>query len=150
MSLVNNLTELLSPAIKNAGFILEEVKVTPAGKRRIVAVIIDGQERNPNLDEVTVVSRKVSDILENYSQLGDLPFTLEVTTPGVDRPLTLPRHWRKNVGRLVNITPNEGEPFVSRITSATDESATLESREIRFSDVKRAVIEIEFNRKDPR
>ena len=150
MSLVNNLTELLSPAIKKAGFILEEVKVTPAGKRRIVAVIIDGQERNPSLDEVTVVSRKVSDILENYSQLGDLPFTLEVTTPGVDRPLTLPRHWRKNVGRLVKITPNEGEPFISRITSATDESATLESREIRFSDVKRAVIEIEFNRKDPR
>jgi ribosome maturation factor RimP len=150
MSLVNNLTELLSPAIKSAGFVLEEVKVTPAGKRRIVAVIIDGEERNPSLDEVTVVSRKVSDILENYSQLGDLPFTLEVTTPGVDRPLTLPRHWRKNVGRLVKITPNEGDAFTSRITSATNELVALESREIRFSDVKRAVIEIEFNRKDPR
>ena len=150
MSLVNNLTELLSPAIKSAGFVLEEVKVTPAGKRRIVAVIIDGEERNPSLDEVTVVSRKVSDILENYSQLGDLPFTLEVTTPGVDRPLTLPRHWRKNVGRLVKITPYEGDPFTSRITSATNELVALESREIRFSDVKRAVIEIEFNRKDPR
>jgi ribosome maturation factor RimP len=150
MSLVNNLTELLSPAIKSAGFVLEEVKVTPAGKRRIVAVIIDGEERNPSLDEVTVVSRKVSDILENYSQLGDLPFTLEVTTPGVDRPLTLPRHWRKNVGRLVKITPYEGDPFTSRITSATDESVTLESKEIRFSNVKRAVVEIEFNRKDPR
>jgi ribosome maturation factor RimP len=150
MSLVNNLTELLSPAIKSVGFILEEVKVTPAGKRRIVAVIIDGEERNPSLDEVTVVSRKVSDILENYSQLGDLPFTLEVTTPGVDRPLTLPRHWRKNIGRLVRITPNEGEPFSSRINSATDESVALESKEIKYSDIKRAVIEIEFNRKDPR
>jgi len=149
MSLVNNLTELLSPAIKSAGFVLEEVKVTTAGKRRIVAVIIDGEERNPSLDEVTVVSRKVSDILENYSQLGDLAFTLEVTTPGVDRPLTLPRHWRKNAGRLVKIIPNEGDPFTSRITSATDESVALESREIRFSDIKRAVIEIEFNRKDP-
>ncbi|MBU3716171.1 MAG: ribosome maturation factor RimP [Candidatus Nanopelagicaceae bacterium] len=150
MSLVNNLTELLSPAIKSAGFVLEEVKVTPAGKRRIVAVIIDGEERNPSLDEVTVVSRKVSDILENYSQLGDLPFTLEVTTPGVDRPLTLPRHWRKNVGRLVKITPIDGETFTSRITSANDDSVALEAREIRFSDVKRAVIEIEFNRKEPR
>lgn len=150
MSLVNNLTELLSPAIKSAGFILEEVKVTPAGKRRIVAVIIDGEERNPSLDEVTVVSRKVSDILENYSQLGDLPFTLEVTTPGVDRPLTLPRHWRKNIGRLVRITPNEGEPFSSRINSATNDSVALESKEIKYSDIKRAVIEIEFNRKDPR
>lgn len=150
MSLVNNLTELLSPAIKSAGFILEEVKVTPAGKRRIVAVIIDGEERNPSLDEVTVVSRKVSDILENYSQLGDLPFTLEVTTPGVDRPLTLPRHWRKNIGRLVRITPNEGEPFSSRINSATNDSVALESKEIKYSDIRRAVIEIEFNRKDPR
>ncbi|MGA1689983.1 MAG: ribosome maturation factor RimP, partial [Candidatus Nanopelagicaceae bacterium] len=82
MSLVNNLTELLDPVIKGAGFVLEEVKVTPAGKRRIVAVIIDGEERNPSLDEVTVVSRKVSDILDTYSQLGYLPFTLEVTTPG--------------------------------------------------------------------
>ena len=50
----------------------------------------------------------------------------------------------------MKITPNEGDPFTSRITSATDELVALESREIRFSDVKRAVIEIEFNRKDPR
>ena len=150
MSLVNNLTELLSPAIKGLGFVLEEVKVTPAGKRRIVAVIIDGETKNPSLDEVTVVSRKVSEILDNYSQLGDLPFTLEVTTPGVDRPLTLPRHWRKNVGRLVKITPLEGEPFTGRITSATDDLVSLESKEIKFSDIKRATIEIEFNRKEQR
>ena len=65
MSLVENLTELLTPAVENAGFILEEVKVTPAGKRRIIAVIIDGEERNPSLDEVTVVSRRVSEILDN-------------------------------------------------------------------------------------
>lgn len=150
MSLVNNLTELLAPAIKHAGFVLEEVKVTPAGKRRIVAVIIDGETKNPSLDEVTVVSRKVSDILDNYSQLGDLPFTLEVTTPGVDRPLTLPRHWRKNVGRLVKVTPLEGDPFTARITSATDDSVSLESKEIKFSEIKRATIEIEFNRKEQR
>jgi ribosome maturation factor RimP len=150
MSLAENLTDLLEPAIKRAGFVLEEVKVTPAGKRRIIAVIIDGEDRNPSLDEVTVVSRQVSDILDNYSQLGDLPFTLEVTTPGVDRPLMLPRHWRKNVGRLVKITPNEGEPFVSRITSVSDESVALESREIKYSEIKRASIEIEFNRKEQR
>ena len=150
MSLVNNLTELLDPVIKNSGFVLEEVKVTPAGKRRIVAVIIDGEDRNPSLDEVTVVSRKVSDILDNYSQLGDLPFTLEVTTPGVDRPLTLPRHWSKNVGRLVKITPLEGEPFVSRITAVSADGVALEAREMKFSEVKRAQIEIEFNRKEQR
>jgi len=150
MSLVNNLTEILDPAIKRSGFVLEEIKVTPAGKRRIVAVIIDGEDRNPTLDEVTVVSRAVSDILENYSQLGDLPFTLEVTTPGVDRPLTLPRHWRKNVGRLVKITPLEGEPFVSRIKAVSADGVALEASEMKFSEVKRAQIEIEFNRKEQR
>ncbi|MFZ9719862.1 MAG: ribosome maturation factor RimP [Candidatus Nanopelagicaceae bacterium] len=150
MSLVNNLTELLDPVIKGAGFVLEEVKVTPAGKRRIVAVIIDGEERNPSLDEVTVVSRKVSDILDTYSQLGDLPFTLEVTTPGVDRPLTMPRHWAKNIGRLVKIIPLVGDSFVSRIASVNADSVTLESREIAFTDIKRAQVEIEFNRKEQR
>lgn len=150
MSLVLNLTELLTPAVRDAGFVLEEVKVTPAGKRRIIAVIIDGLERNPSLDEVTVVSRRVSEILDNYSQLGEMPFTLEVTTPGVDRPLSAPRHWRKNIGRLVKVTPIEGEPYTSRIVSAGETSATLENREVDYSSVKRAQIEIEFNRKEKR
>jgi ribosome maturation factor RimP len=150
MSLVLNLTELLTPAVRDAGFVLEEVKVTPAGKRRIIAVIIDGLERNPSLDEVTIVSRRVSEILDNYSQLGEMPFTLEVTTPGVDRPLSAPRHWRKNIGRLVKVTPIEGEVFLSRIVDAGEISATLESGEVIYSKVKRAQIEIEFNRKEKR
>ena len=150
MSLVLNLTELLTPAVRDAGFVLEEVKVTPAGKRRIIAVIIDGLERNPSLDEVTVVSRIVSEILDNYSQVGEMPFTLEVTTPGVDRPLTQPRHWRKNIGRLVKVTPIEGEIFTSRILSVSETGATLEDRHIEFSKIKRAQVEIEFNRKEKR
>jgi len=150
MSLVLNLTELLAPAVRDAGFVLEEVKVTPAGKRRIIAVIIDGIERNPSLDEVTVVSRRVSEILDNYSQLGEMPFTLEVTTPGVDRPLTMPRHWLKNIGRLVKISPIEGEPFTSRIVSAGEDSVFLEEREIAYSAIRRAQVEIEFNRKEKR
>ena len=150
MSLVLNLTELLTPAVRDTGFVLEEVKVTPAGKRRIIAVIIDGLERNPSLDEVTVVSRRVSEILDNYSQLGEMPFTLEVTTPGVDRPLSAPRHWRKNIGRLVKVMPIEGEPYTSRIVGAGETSATLENGEVDYSSVKRAQIEIEFNRKEKR
>jgi ribosome maturation factor RimP len=150
MSLVLNLTELLTPAVRDAGYVLEEVKVTPAGKRRIIAVIIDGLEKNPSLDEVTVVSRRVSEILDNYSQLGEMPFTLEVTTPGVDRPLSQPRHWRKNIGRLVKITPNEGEMFTSRILAVSETGATLESGEVEFASIKRAQIEIEFNRKEQR
>jgi ribosome maturation factor RimP len=148
MSLVKNLTELLSPVVNRAGFILEEVKVTPLGKRRLIAVIVDIEDRNPNLDEVTVISREVSEILDSYSLLGDQPFTLEVTTPGVDRPLTQPRHWKKNIGRLVGITKIDGSTVKGRITSVANQSATLESETIDFSDIKRAQIEIEFNRKE--
>lgn len=149
MSLVENLSELLTPAINRAGFVLEEVKVTPLGKRRLIAVIVDGETRNPNLDEVTVVSRVVSDALENYSQLGDQPFTLEVTTPGVDRPLTLPRHWRKNIGRLVKITKVDGSSSQGRISDASESGVALENEdgELPYTQIKRAQVEIEFNRK---
>ena len=107
MSLANNLTDLLSPVVTKAGFVLEEITVTPVGKRRLVAVVVDREQNNPSLDEVTVVSKEISAILDNYSQMGDLPFTLEVTTPGIDRPLTLPRHWQKNIERLIKITPKQ-------------------------------------------
>ena len=152
MSLNVNIAELLTPVISQAGFILEEVSVTPAGKRRIVSVVIDREDSNPSLDEVTLVSKSVSAILDDYSQLGSMPFTLEVTTPGVDRPLTQPLHWRKNIGRLVKVTPVEGEKFVGRIKSVSNEGAILEfpaeESTVTFAQVKRAVIEIEFNRKD--
>lgn len=152
MSLLDNLVELLDPAIKRAGFILEEIKVTPVGRRRIIAVIVDRIDRNPNLDEVTVVSRSVAEILEGYSQLGDTPYTLEVTTPGVDRPLREPHHWRKNIGRLVKVELNPSGNVTGRIKAVNDERVALETNgnsvEIEFSQVKRAQIEIEFNRKE--
>ena len=151
MSLQSNLTELLTPAIVQAGFVLEEVSITPAGKRRIVSVVIDREKSNPSLDEVTLVSKSVSAILDNSSQLGDLPFTLEVTTPGVDRPLTQVRHWRKNIGRLVKIAPIEGENYVGRIKSVSNDGAIIDFQDeeatVPFGEIRRAVIEIEFNRK---
>jgi len=152
MSLVNNLTELLTPAVTRAGFVLEEVTVTPVGKRRLVVVVVDCEDRNPSLDEVTVVSKEVSAILDNYTQMGEMPFTLEVTTPGIDRPLTLGRHWKKNIGRLVKITPKTGEKYIGRIASVKDNAVTIEIKgkesEISFAEISRAQIEVEFNRKE--
>ena len=152
MSLVNNLTELLTPAVTRAGFVLEEVTVTPVGKRRLVAVVVDCEDRNPSLDEVTVVSKEVSAILDSYTQMGEMPFTLEVTTPGIDRPLTLGRHWKKNIGRLVKITPKTGEKYIGRIASVKDNAVTIEMKgkesEISFAEISRAQIEVEFNRKE--
>ena len=152
MNLASNITELLNPAVTRAGFILEEVKVTPIGKRRLVSVVVDCENRNPSLDEVTVVSKEVSSILDSYSQLGETPFTLEVTTPGIDRPLMELRHWRKNVGRLVKITPSDGEKYVARIMAVNPRDVHLEMKGkeliVPFADISRAHIEVEFNRKD--
>lgn len=149
MSLVENLAELLKPAINNAGFILEEIKVTPLGKRRLIAVIVDCEDRNPNLDEVTVVSREVSMALDNYSLLGDQPFTLEVTTPGVDRPLTETRHWKKNIGRVVKVSLQDGSEVKGRITAVNGAEVILDTGALGFTEIKRAQVEIEFNRKEP-
>ena len=152
MSLVSNITELLNPAVTRAGFVLEEVTVTPVGKRRLISVVVDCENRNPSLDEVTVVSKEVSAILDTYTHLGEMPFTLEVTTPGIDRPLTELRHWKKNVGRLVKITPHTGEKYVSRIKEVLAREVILENKgkevTVAFSDISRAQIEVEFNRKE--
>jgi ribosome maturation factor RimP len=154
MTLASNLTELLNPAVTRAGFVLEEVSVTPVGKRRLISVVVDCESRNPSLDEVTVVSKEVSSILDTYSQLGEMPFTLEVTTPGIDRPLTELRHWKKNIGRLVKITPNTGEKYVARIKEVLPREVVLELKNqesnVQFSDIARAQIEVEFNRKEVR
>ena len=152
MTLASNITELLNPAVTRAGFVLEEVSVTPVGKRRVISVVVDCENRNPSLDEVTVVSKEVSAILDTYSQLGEMPFTLEVTTPGIDRPLTELRHWKKNVGRLVKITPQTGEKYVARIKEVLPREVILEDKgreeTVAFPDISRAQIEVEFNRKD--
>jgi len=152
MTLASNLTELLNPAVTRAGFVLEEVSVTPVGKRRLISVVVDCENRNPSLDEVTVVSKEVSSILDTYSQLGEMPFTLEVTTPGIDRPLTELRHWKKNLGRLVKITPNTGEKYVARIKEVLPREVVLDLKnqesKVHFSDIARAQIEVEFNRKE--
>ena len=137
----------------DAGFFLEEVTLTTAGNRRLVTCIVDG-EKSLNMDEVTLISREISNLLEEAPFMGETPFTLEVTSPGVDRPLTLPRHWRKNVTRLVRITQTNGEVVTGRITSSDENAVTLAiegkvSKEVVvvFADVKKAIVEIEFNRK---
>jgi len=146
MSLIFDLTELLRPVVEKSGFILEEVKVTPLGRRRQISIIVDGEDRNPNLDEVAGLSRAISTQLDEFSALGDSPFTLEVTSPGVDRPLTELRHWRKNINRLVKIITKEDKEISGRIQSVGSNGVTIDEIEYELTAIKRAQIQIEFNR----
>jgi ribosome maturation factor RimP len=107
------------------------------------------------LDQVTSVSRDISELLDSAEFMDDSAFTLEVTSPGVDRPLTLPRHWQKNLNRLVKVVKLDGSVVNGRITTIEDAQIILledikgkiKEHSLSFNDVKRANVEIEFNRK---
>ena len=155
MALKDQISELISPALQQAGYFLEDINVVSPGNHRIVTIIVDG-ESALNLDQVTVASKLISELVDEAPFMGETPFTLEVTSPGIDRPLTLPRHFSKNVTRLLKVTKTDGSVVTGRITSNTDSDVTLtvtEKKEVKemtvaLTDIKRAVVEIEFNRKD--
>ena len=133
----------ITPALSDLGFYLEDITITSAGRRSMLTVIVDG-DTHLSLDQVTVATKAISEIVENIQSLGQAPFTLEVTSPGLDRPLTKPRHWRKNIDRLVKIVLLDGKDVKGRVKDATDISATIDEQVIKFSDIKRATLEIEF------
>jgi len=96
------LERLLEPVVRAAGMDLESVRVGSAGRRRLLRVVVDA-DGGVSLDDIALVSREVSARLDATGAMGEAPYTLEVSSPGVDRPLTLPRHWRRAVGRLVRV-----------------------------------------------
>lgn len=154
MSLQDSLVELLRPAVENEGFFLEQVLVSNPGNHRIVTCIVDGP-KPLNLDEVTVVSRLISELLDESTVIDDA-FTLEVTSPGVDRPLTERRHWEKNVTRIISMVMNDGATLTGRLTELRADDATfvenikgrMKTHIIVLADIKKANVEVEFSRKD--
>jgi ribosome maturation factor RimP len=150
------LLELLEPVVTPTGHDLEEVTVTPAGRRSVVRVIVD-RDGGISLDDVADVSRVVSEALDalDASEPGALgsSYVLEVTSPGVDRPLTAPRHWRRNVGRLVKTSLTEGETVTGRVVSADDAedgAVTLDvdgqARAVPYAALDRGMVQVEFGR----
>ena len=133
----------ITPALSDLGFYLEDITITSAGRRSMLTIIVDG-DTHLSLDQVTVATKAISEIVENIQSLGQAPFTLEVTSPGLDRPLTKPRHWRKNIDRLVKIVLLDSTEIKGRVKDATEISATVDEQVVKFSDIKRATLEIEF------
>lgn len=148
--------ELVGP-LSALGLDVEAVELTPAGKRRILRVAVDGDD-GVTLDDVADATKKVSEALDASDEiqeaLGEQPYTLEVTSRGVDRPLTLPRHWRRNAGRLVKVTSTGGETLTGRIGESSETAVVLDvdgsAREVAYAEIAKALVQIEFNRKrDP-
>ncbi|GAC1443673.1 MAG: ribosome maturation factor RimP [Mycobacteriales bacterium] len=150
----SRLSELLAPLVERTGSDLENVDVSRAGKRSVVRVVVD-KDGGVSMDDVADVSRVVSGALDQLdeqdpSALGP-SYVLEVTSPGVDRPLTAARHWRRNVGRLVTVALREGPTVTGRVMSADDDLVQLdvvgERRTLAMGDVVRGTVQVEFSRK---
>ncbi len=145
------LVEELTEPLLQLGFDLEAVEITPAGRRRVLRVAVD-RDGGITLDDVATATKEVSRVIDDSDVMGEQPYTLEVTSPGVDRPLTLPRHWRRNQGRLVKVSLRGGDSVTGRIVDSDETVAQLDvdgaARTVAIDDVANARIQVEFNRKE--
>lgn len=154
MSSPDRVRALLAPVVDGAGLVLEDVTITPAGRRRVVRVVVDlpdDAEGSVDLDAVADVSRAVSDAMDAGDVLGGSPYVLEVTSPGVDRPLTERRHWSRARGRLVVADLHaEGGPVTGRVLATSDDGVTLDTSSGRttlpWDALRRGRVQVEFDR----
>src|ERR1700733_5967907 len=119
------LAELIEPVVAATGMDLESVRMSVAGKRRLLRIVVDGDD-GVSLDDAADVSREISALLDEVNALGEGPYTLEVSSPGVDRPLIEPRHWRRAVGRLVKVKVTGEGTVEGRILAADADGVTLD------------------------
>jgi ribosome maturation factor RimP len=148
------LRPVVGPVVERHGYDLEDLTVSAAGRRHVLKVVID-RDGGFGLDDVATLSRELSAALDDDDAIPG-SYVLEVSSPGVDRPLTEARHWRRNLSRLVNVTLADGTEVAGRIRT-TDEAgavlvdeATGEERSVAYADVSRALVQIELRpKRDP-
>lgn len=146
------LVSLLEPVVAAMGMDLDGVKVGIAGRRRLLRIVVDGDD-GVGLDEIAEVSREISARLDARDAMGDEPYTLEVSSPGVDRPLTQPRHWRRAAGRLVAVPVGTAQlRQEGRVIGADDSGVTVEidgaRRTFGYDELGPGQIQVEFGRLD--
>lgn len=143
------LAGLIRPVVTAAGMDLESVRATVAGRRRLLRVTVDS-DSGVSLDDAALVSRDVSAALDAADAMGDAPYTLEVSSPGVDRPLTRERHWRRAAGRLVKVTVATEGTLRGRVVRADHSGVTLDvagaEREFPYEVLGPGAVQVEFGR----
>lgn len=146
------LQRLAEPVAGAAGIDLESVHLSTVGRRRLLRVVVDA-DGGVGVDDMAVLSQTLSAKLDSSRIMGDAPYTLEVTSPGVDRPLTEPRHWRRAVGCAVRVpVTGEGVTVRGHIAAVKDDGVVLDiegaRREFGFGELGPGKIQVEFRRDD--
>ena len=146
-SVRNRVADLLRPVVTATGYDLEDVVVTPAGKRRLLRVVVD-RDGGVSLDDVAELSRAAAEALDASEVMGDTPYVLEVSSPGVDRPLTEPRHWRRAIGRLVRASLRDGGAVTGRVLAADERAVSLDTERgpatLSYPELVRGAVQVEF------
>ncbi|WP_432558044.1 ribosome maturation factor RimP [Granulicoccus sp. GXG6511] len=152
------LTSLLTPLLAQFALELDSLDSVPAGRRRLLRIVVDGdgpEGRGPSLDDISEATKAISVALDEADFLGQQPYTLEVSSRGISRPLTEPKHWRRNAGRLVKANLVEGGEVTGRVLTSTEEVVTLEvvtdpkkqtttERDLPLAEIAKALVQVEF------
>lgn len=143
---------LLTPVLADEGLDVEAVELIPAGRRTLLRVVVDA-DGGVTLDKLTDASNRVAKVLDSADVMGGRSYTLEVSSRGVDRPLTMPRHWRRNIGRLVKVVHSDGSQLTGRIVGADEDAAELEAggrrHRVVYTMVAKAKVQVEFSEPGP-
>ncbi len=149
----SQLSSLLTPILAHYALELENIDVMPAGKRRLLRVVVDGdgpEGRGPLLDDIAEATKAISAFLDTSDVVGSAAYTLEVSSRGISRPLTLERHWRRNRDRLVKADLTDGSSVTGRIGEVDGDGVTLDvegdPRRLAYGDIAKAIVQVEFNR----
>jgi ribosome maturation factor RimP len=141
------IADVIRPVVAAAGMDLETVRVSAAGRRRLLRVVVDS-DQGVSLDDAAAISRQLSAALDSTPAMGDFPYSLEVSSPGVDRPLTDPRHWRRSAGRLVQVTAADAGTVTGRVVAADLDGVTLDvegdRRRFGYAELGAGAVQVEF------
>lgn len=151
----NAIASVVTPVVEGLGLEVDRIETMRAGKRTLLRISLDGdgpQGRGPSLGEIAEATRAVSAALDASAASGNAPYTLEVSSRGVSRPLTEAKHYRRNIGRLVALTLAGGEKTTGRIVASSPDEVEIDidgaSRTVALSDISKAVVQVELNRPD--
>src|SRR5687768_8205650 len=151
LAMDDRLATLVDECVSALGFDVEAIELTPAGNKRVLRIALD-RDGGVGIDHITDATRALSEALDASDVMGSQPYTLEVTSRGVDRPLTEPRHWRRNAGRLVRLRLADDSSIDGRIGDSDDEGVVIEGRtssqRLTYDQISTALVQTELNRKD--
>ena len=150
--------ELLDGEFARAGYEIEDVIIDVDARPPRITVVADGDDPL-DLDSIAELSRSASALLDRVDDTA-APYVLEVTSPGVNRPLTTEKQYRRARGRKVELTLSDGSQLTGRLGETNGSTVrlvvregarpTFSVRELPLDGVAKAVVQVEFSPPNPR